>query len=135
MMNILVVDDEADVRDALRRVLMRAGFAVRCAGNGVEALAEIRRAGADIVITDIIMPGIDGVEAICAIRAEFPAVYIIAISGGGNFGAAAYQPTAITTSAYLAAANKAGADQVLTKPFETTELLKAIGRSSGIGNA
>ncbi|MDE1923030.1 MAG: response regulator [Gammaproteobacteria bacterium] len=135
MMNILVVDDETDVRDALRRVLVRAGFAVRCTGNGAEALEEIRRAGADIVITDIIMPGIDGVETIGTIRAEFPAVHIIAISGGGNFGDGAYQPTAITTSAYLAAANKAGADQVLTKPFETADLLKAIGRSSGIGNA
>ena len=109
MHHVLVIDDELDVRDAVKRVLDRAGYSVRTADAAAEALVELRRRPADVVITDIIMPKINGVEAIESIRREFPSVRIIAISGGGNFGITAYQPTAITTSAYLAAAQLAGA--------------------------
>ncbi len=126
MTEILIVDDDGDVRDALRYVLERGGFSVRIAGNGADALVDLRKSGADIVITDIIMPLFDGVETIHAIREEFPNIRIIAISGGGNVGAGEYQPEAITTSAYLAAATKFGADAILAKPFETAELLVVI---------
>ena len=135
MQNVLVIDDERDVRDAIKRVLDRAGYSVRTTGDAGEALDELRRRGADIVITDIIMPKINGVQAIESIRREFPAVRIIAISGGGNFGITAYQPTAITTSAYLAAAERAGAHWVLTKPFESNDLLNAVERVLGVGHA
>jgi CheY-like chemotaxis protein len=81
------------------------------------------------------MPKINGVEAIEVIRQEFPAVRIIAISGGGNFGITAYQPTAITTSAYLAAAERAGAHLVLTKPFESGDLIQAVEQVLGVGHA
>ena len=60
---------------------------------------------------------------------------IIAISGAGNFGASAYQPDAITTSAYLAAANKAGAHIILTKPFDSADLLKAVSDVTQTGRA
>ena len=96
---------------------------------------ELRRCGADVVITDIIMPKINGVEAIDFIRKEFPAVRIIAISGGGNFGMSAYQPHAITTSAYLAAAERAGAHLILTKPFESRDLIQAVEQVLGVGHA
>ena len=99
------------------------------------ALEELRRCGADVVITDIIMPKINGVEAIDLIRKEFPAVRIIAISGGGNFGISAYQPNAITTSAYLAAAERAGAHLILTKPFESKDLIQAVEQVLGVGHA
>ena len=135
MHNVLVVDDERDVRDAIKRVLERAGYSVRTTGEAGDALAELRRCGADIVITDIIMPKIDGVEVIESIRREFPAVRIIAISGGGNFGITAYQPTAITTSAYTAAAERAGAHWVLTKPFGSNDLLSAVERALAVGHA
>jgi CheY-like chemotaxis protein len=135
MQNVMVVDDERDVRDAIKRVLERAGYSVRTTGEAAEALAELRRSVADVLITDIIMPKINGVEAIESIRREFPAVRIIAISGGGNFGITAYQPTAITTSAYLAAAERAGAHYVLTKPFESNDLLSAVERVLGVGHA
>jgi CheY-like chemotaxis protein len=135
MQNVLVVDDELDVRDAIERVLTRAGYSVRTAGDASDALAELRRSHADVVITDIIMPKIDGVEGIACIRKEFPAVRIIAISGGGNFGIAAYKPHAITTSAYLAAAERAGAHLVLTKPFESADLLQSVEQVLGVGHA
>jgi CheY-like chemotaxis protein len=135
MQDVLVVDDELDVRDAIERVLERSGYSVRKTGDAADALAELRRRGADVVITDIIMPKIDGVEAIRSIRKEFPSVRIIAISGGGNFGISAYRPTAITTSAYLAAAERAGAHVVLTKPFESKDLLQAVEQVLGVGHA
>ena len=134
MQSIIIIDDEIDVRDAIARVLTRAGYAVRGAATVLEALAELERDPAEVVVTDIIMPTIDGVQAIQFIRKAFPLVRVIAISGGGNF-AAAYQPTALTTTAYLAAAAEAGAHEVLTKPFEAQELIKAIERVLGVGHA
>lgn len=135
MQDILVVDDEPDVRDALERVLDRAGYSVRTAANAMDALAELERSPADVVITDIIMPKLNGVAAISSIVSAFPAVRIVAISGGGNFDASSYQPGAITTTAYLAAAKKAGAHFILTKPFESRELIEAVKQVIGAGHA
>lgn len=135
MHSILVIDDEPDVRDAVKRVLDRAGYAVRTAESAVDALAELENTPTDVVITDIIMPKVDGVQVIESIRKVFPLVRIIAISGGGNFGITAYQPTAITTTAYLASAQQAGAHLVLTKPFESIDLIQAIESVLGVGHA
>jgi len=134
MQNILVVDDEPDVRDSVKHVLDRAGYSVRTVESAVDAFAELARNPTDLVITDIIMPQINGVEAIESIRKAFPSVRIIAISGGGNFGVSEYQPTAITTTAYLASAEKAGAHLVLTKPFETLELIRSVEQVLGVGH-
>jgi CheY-like chemotaxis protein len=123
---ILIVDDEPAIRRALKRTLERAGYEVRIAENGSDGLAELQRELADVIISDIIMAKMHGVEFIAKIAKEFPALRIIAISGGGNFGAAEYQPNAITTSAYLAAAQKAGAHGTLTKPFSTRDVLALI---------
>lgn len=126
MHSVLVIDDEADVRDGIKRVLGRAGFSVRVIDNAGDALPELRRQPADIVITDIIMPKMSGVEAISAILREFPAMRILAISGGGNFDMSTYHSTAITTTTYLSAAKTAGAHAILTKPFESRELIQAV---------
>ena len=126
MKSVLIIEDEAAIRRVLTRVLERAGFTVRTAENGNDALQQLRVAEADIVITDIIMPKMHGVDAIKRIVKEFSRVRIIAISGGGNFGISDYKPNAITTSAYLAAARKAGAHALLTKPFQTADVLQAI---------
>lgn len=135
MQKILIVDDEPDVRDALKRVLDRAGYSVRTTPNAMDALAELERIPADLVITDIIMPKINGVQAIELICKAFPTMRIIAISGGGNFGNVAYQPKAITTTAYLASAESAGAHLVLTKPFEAVDLIEAVEKVLGVGHA
>jgi CheY-like chemotaxis protein len=121
--SVLIIEDEAAIRRVLTRVLERAGFIVRTAENGDDALQQLRAAEVDIVITDIIMPGVDAIKRIVK---EFSRVRIIAISGGGNFGINDYKPDSITTSAYLAAARKAGAHALLTKPFQTAEVLHAI---------
>lgn len=126
MTRILVIDDECDVRDSIAKVLQRAGFEVDIAEGGAAGLQSYRKHGADMVITDIIMPDPHGIDVITALRGSQAKVRIIAISGGGNFGPGGYKPGAITTDAYLAAANKVGADAVLTKPFERQELLDLV---------
>jgi len=126
MKSVLIIDDEEAVRIALKRVLERAGYAVRLASSGPEGLQALKAQKADVVITDIVMPKVHGVETIKAIAHEYPHIRIVAISGGGNFGASEYKPNAITTTAYLTAAQSAGAHAVLTKPFETRDVLLAI---------
>jgi CheY-like chemotaxis protein len=126
MYHVLVIDDDVDVRDAIKRVLERAGYSVRTCADALAALSELNRQPAHVVITDIIMPKLNGVEAIRSILDGFPDVKIIAISGGGNFGLPSYKPNAITTTAYLAAAERAGAHLLLTKPFESTQLVGAV---------
>ncbi|MDH4109091.1 MAG: response regulator [Gammaproteobacteria bacterium] len=126
MIKVLVIDDEMDVLIVLREILTRAGFEVRIAENGMEGLELLRQERADIVITDIIMPGMDGVATVRAIRNEFPGTRVLVISGGGNIAPMEYEPAAIKTSAYLASAAKAGADLTLTKPFDRNELIEAV---------
>jgi CheY-like chemotaxis protein len=135
MHKILVIDDDADVRDSVKYVLDLAGYTVATAQSATEALGQLALVTTDLVITDIVMPKIDGVQAIQMIRRAFPHVRIVAISGGGNFGAAAYQPAAIKTNAYLASALDAGAHLVLLKPFETEDLLQAVEEVLGVGHA
>ena len=126
MGSILIIDDEEDIRDALQMVLESVGHDVKVASNGNEAVELQRGEPADLIITDVIMPGKDGVETIKEIRQEFPGIRIIAISGGGGVQSTEYVPEAITTTAYLAAAKEAGADMVFTKPFERKELIRAV---------
>lgn len=128
MSSVLIIDDELEVSHALRRVLERAGHTVTTSLSGAEGLAAFEATPIDLVITDIIMPRMHGVAVIQAIRARRPETRIIAISGGGNFGPLEYQPEAITTSAYLAVATQAGADAVLTKPFDKADLLATVQR-------
>jgi CheY-like chemotaxis protein len=126
MKTILIIDDEEAVRLALKRVLERAGYTVRLVSSGLEGLESLRAQSADVVVTDIVMPKIHGVDTIKAIVQEFPHIRVVAISGGGNFGSSEYKPNAITTTAYLSAAQAAGAHAVLTKPFEIRDVLQAI---------
>ena len=126
MQRILVIDDEALVREALQRVLASPTVSVIAAADAGAGLATLRESPVDLVIVDVVLPGMDGVAAIKEIRRHHPEVPIIAISGGGDFGLSAYRPEAISTIAYLAACTAAGADAVLAKPFETAELRSLI---------
>ena len=126
MNRIIVIDDEEDIRNVLKEVLERAGYDVDTAENSDVGLDLLRDKGADLVITDIIMPGRDGVDTAYKIRMEFPKTRIIVISGGGNVTPMEYQPSSIKTTAYLASANAAGADLTLAKPFDRSEILEAV---------
>jgi DNA-binding response OmpR family regulator len=123
MTRVIVIDDEEDVRIVLRETLVRAGFEVEVASTGDEGLELMRQNKADLVVTDVVMPGKDGVATANDIRMEFPNTKIIVISGGGSGGIGGYAPEAIKTTAFLAAAAAVGADITMTKPFSREELV------------
>lgn len=126
MSRIVVIDDEPDICDVLSRILTRNGYEVVIASDGGVGVAACREQPTAVVITDIIMPGEHGIDVIRSLREEFPQIGIIAISGGGNPAALGYRPGTIRTAAYLAAAEEAGADCCLTKPFEREDLLARV---------
>ena len=117
-LRILVVDDNPDQRDSLRLLLVRLGYEAEAARDGQQAMEVQRDRPADILITDIFMPGKDGIETIEAFRREWPAIRIVAMSGGG----------AVATRDYLEVAPDIGADAVLRKPF-TLERLQDVLRT------
>ncbi len=116
MAHILLVDDDEACRKVLRRTLQRAGYIVTEAMNGAVALRLLRDASVDLVVTDIIMPEMEGIETIQTLRRTHPQLKIIAMSGGGR----------IEAEGYLASAKAFGAVDVLRKPFEAAELFAAI---------
>lgn len=114
---LLIVDDNADTRQSMKLLLERAGYEVEVAQNGARALEVQRTLSAEILITDIFMPELDGLETISRFRDEFPGVKIIAMTGGG---------VGFNRQNYLLSADVAGADAVLSKPFEKRTLLQAL---------
>jgi CheY-like chemotaxis protein len=115
--SILVIDDHEGICSFMRFVLEAEGYAVRTAADGAQGLKAHRALPADVVITDIFMPNQDGVETIAELRREFPAVRIIAMSGGGKV--ARHQD-------YLEAVHHIGVDRSLRKPFEASQLLEVV---------
>ena len=81
MVRILVIDDDDDFRSMLCTALEWAGYTAEEARNGQEGIRRHRTEPVDLVITDILMPEQEGLETIQALRQEFPAIKIIAISG------------------------------------------------------
>ena len=126
MTRIIIIDDEEDIRIVLKEIFVRAGFDVDVASDGAEGMNLIRETGAVLVITEIIMTVVDGVQTAYDIRMEFPNTKIIVMSGGGNAGPLDYEPSAISTTSYLASAEAVGADMTITKPFDREELVKAV---------
>jgi CheY-like chemotaxis protein len=116
MKKILIIDDDDQIRGMIRQMLMREGYEVVEASNGKQGAQIFREKPADLVITDLIMPQKDGIEIIMELRRDYPALKIIAISGGGR-GA---------PELYLKEARLLGAHLVLRKPFERQELLEAV---------
>ena len=112
---ILIVDDDPSVRRFLGDTLRPVGYLVVEASSGNQALHQLRQRKVDLVITDLIMPDQEGLEAIPLIRKEFPNITVLAISGG--FGAQ-----------FLPVAEMLGAHATLSKPF-TADTLKDMVRS------
>lgn len=120
---ILIIDDEAGVRDSVRQILETAGHRVNDAANGVAGLQRFKADRPDLVITDIIMPDMEGIETIRAIRALAPDCPVLAMSGGGRLG----------NVDFLSVAGRLGADDTLQKPFEIDELLGKVAALLGRG--
>jgi CheY-like chemotaxis protein len=116
MQNILVIDDEPQIRSMVRLILERSGYNVMEASDGLEGLKQFREHPADLIITDLIMPNKDGIGMIIELKKEFPAVKIIAMSGGGL-----NRP-----EGYLRGAEKLGAAYTLAKPINRQDLLHAV---------
>ena len=125
MARILLVDDDPLVRETLRQGLESDGHTVIEAPDGEEALAAFDTHAVDLVITDIVMPGREGLETIMALRRREPDVNIIAISGGSGANGIDY----------LSLARKFGARNVLSKPFRKNEILAAVNEALGCGDA
>ena len=113
---ILVVDDNKKFLSMLDEFLSENNYVVEISDNGNEALKKFADYVPDIVVTDIVMPDIDGIELLLQLRKINSDVKVIVMSGG-NRGHA---------DAYLHMADKLGADAVLSKPFELRELLLEI---------
>jgi DNA-binding NtrC family response regulator len=113
---ILVIDDEEKMRDLLSRMLQRAGFSAVTAANGRDALERFRDGHIDAVVTDMVMPEMDGIEVIRAFLAERPGLPIIAVSGVHDW------------ADYLTLATTLGARAGLKKPVRSVDLVRALRR-------
>lgn len=116
MARILVVDDEPELRSILREALEIAGHEVTVAADGFSAIRAQRQQPADLIITDIFMPGKEGIETIMEIRKDFPNVKIIVMSGGGRY----------KHFEYLQAAEQLGATRSISKPFDLPAILRMV---------
>jgi CheY-like chemotaxis protein len=118
MARILLIDDNADLRQMVAHMLETAGHEVFQAADGEEGIVLHGRILPQLVITDLLMPGKEGIETIMALKRDRPHVKILAISGGGRSGAIDI----------LEMAHRLGADRTLTKPFRKAEVLDAVAR-------
>jgi DNA-binding NtrC family response regulator len=110
---ILVVDDEEQMRDLLAKVLERNDYEVSVVSDGAAALASLEREPVDLVLTDVRMPGIDGMEALRAIKELNPEIVVIIMTAFGSIDQAVQ-------------AVKDGAYDYINKPFKIDELLLTI---------
>ncbi len=114
-LRVLVVDDEDDIRLGLRRLLSTLGIEAREAASGTEALERLDEQVADLVITDLVMPGLTGVELLLAIKQRRPETMLVLLTGFGTV------QTAVKCL-------QAGASHFLTKPFDNEEILGVVRR-------
>lgn len=117
MTRILVVDDDSALRRLVATVLERKKFAVTEAPDGGKAVGMLEMGAFDLVITDIVMPEIEGLELVRHIRSLHPATKVMVVSGGGSH-----------LVSYTQLAKQLGADDVLAKPFTPAELISAVER-------
>ncbi|OGR31001.1 MAG: Fis family transcriptional regulator [Desulfuromonadales bacterium GWD2_61_12] len=106
---LLIVDDEESMREVLSILLQREGYEVDSAGDGAQALCRLKEQGYDLVITDIKMPQVTGLELLAHIRERFPETLVIMV-------------TAFSTTEEAVEAMKQGAYDYITKPFKNEEI-------------
>lgn len=118
MKKVLLIDDDELVLYALKKYLERKGFEVETLSSGQKAVKKYESFKPDIIVSDIIMPDVEGIELITTIRSIDANIPIIAISGGSR---------RLDTS-YLISAELIGANASLEKPFEEEELVEYINK-------
>lgn len=121
-MRLLFAEDDELLRETILADLEDAGYAVTAAANGAEALQALDQNRFDLLVTDIMMPVMDGLELILAVRGRKLDLRILAISGGG---AGRLDSSSYGTDV-LRVAERFGADAVLAKPFLPSQLIAAI---------
>jgi two-component system, NtrC family, response regulator AtoC len=117
MTKVLVVDDEANLRKVLGAMLRREGYEVTLAPDGEVGLNELKRNGADIVVTDLVMPKLGGMELLKAVNELAPDVPVIIVTAHGTVDSAVE-------------AIKLGAFDYITKPFDQDELSAVIAKAA-----
>jgi DNA-binding NtrC family response regulator len=117
--SVLLIDDDESVLATMDAILSRMGCRIVTACDGAIGLKYFREQHFDLVITDVIMPGIEGIETIKEMRTLRPEAKIIAISGGGLMG----------RKDVLHLASRMGAIETLEKPFEADQLEMIVKRN------
>ncbi|MCP3919268.1 MAG: sigma-54-dependent Fis family transcriptional regulator [bacterium] len=114
-LRVLVVDDEADIRLGLRRLATSLGAEVSDAEDGVAALEQLVQSGADVVLTDLMMPRMSGAELLVEVKRRSPETAVVILTGYGTI------PSAVSCL-------QNGAAHFLTKPFDNAEVLRLVER-------
>jgi two-component system response regulator AtoC len=117
MSRVLVIDDDASLRFTLEAVLSDAGLVVEASDGGVSGLSAFEARGADVVLTDLAMPGMDGMQVLARMRVSDPSVPVLILTAHGSERVAV-------------AAMKSGAFDYIPKPFDPDELVLAVRRAS-----
>ncbi len=115
MKNILLAEDDVSLREFLARTLQKAGYGVDAYGNGLEALGALETRSYDLLLTDIVMPGIDGLELSSRARIAQPGLRVVFITG---FAAMAQK--------LPPADGGAAQTRLLSKPFHLSDLTRQI---------
>jgi len=115
--HVLIVDDELNIRRVLAAMLKREGYEVTTAADGEQALAVLQRAPVHVVVTDLVMPRMGGLDLLKRVAADYPDVPVIVITAHASVDTAV-------------AALKSGAFDYITKPFEQDELKKVIAKAA-----
>ena len=113
LVRVLVVDDEEPVRNLLQRVLKEAGYDVVTATNGQEALDKVSQLNVGVVLLDIKMPGMSGIEVLQQITTNWPETCVVMATAAGD------AQTAVE-------AMKAGAYDYITKPFDRDDVVRKV---------
>ena len=120
MARILLVDDDPMIRVTLPLALNVQGHDAVAAEDGGQALRLMRQESIDLVLTDVLMPNVDGLEVVRAVRKEFPTTAVVAMSGGS---------ARLAGSDALELARHMGAHGLLAKPFTEQQLRDVIGKA------